>query len=82
MTNTTNTSDKNNWSKLLGSIANGIMIVYNKDNQKVFQIDIIFALILAIFITVLLIIFLLLVLTENWYFVVVEKEKSDTSKSE
>ncbi|MBU0976012.1 MAG: hypothetical protein ABIE03_02845 [Patescibacteria group bacterium] len=59
---------KNNWGGLFTEVSSKILVIKNKEGKVVFEIDLIIALLIALFILALAFIFIVLVATDTWYF--------------
>ena len=69
-------ASKNNWSELFTDIGNNVLVIKNSNSKaEVFKLDVIVAIIIALFFTILALVFIILVATDNWYF---EIEKKNT----
>ncbi|MCA9383249.1 hypothetical protein KC909_02685, partial [Candidatus Dojkabacteria bacterium] len=61
---------------LFTDIGNNVLVIKNSNSKaEVFKLDVIVAIIIALFFTILALVFIILVATDNWYF---EIEKKNT----
>lgn len=61
-------TSKNDWGDLFTNVTNKVLVIKDKSGKVVFELDLVLAFILALFVNVLALIFILLVLMGNWTF--------------